>query len=176
MVACQATFFGGFSMLSNRILQELKAFIDKNLYPAALSENTSYMAVSEQANYELENFIEGNKKPSFSRTLLKFIDRKGLSDSQVYRKAGIDRRHFSKIRSNDDYKPTKNTVVSLALALELNTDETDELLASAGYSLSRSELSDLVVLFCIKKKIYHIEDVNAALEYFGLKPLGRVIE
>ncbi|HEY8420599.1 MAG TPA: XRE family transcriptional regulator [Thermoclostridium sp.] len=162
-------------MLTQKILQELQAYLDKNFHPARLFERTSFM-VSEPLHYELENFIEGNKKPTFSQTLLKFIDKKGLSDSQVYRRAGIDRRHFSKIRSNSGYKPNKSTVISLALALELDKNETNELLASAGYSLSKSELSDLVILFCIERKIYKTEDVNSALEHFGLKPIGGVIE
>lgn len=161
-------------MLTNKTLQDLKAFIDENYHVVMLSESAQF--IYEPTHYELENFIEGNKKPSFSQTLLKFIDKSGLSDSQVYRKAGIDRRHFSKIRTNTGYKPNKNTVVSLALALELDIDETNDLLASAGYSLSKSELFDLIILFCIEKKIYQIEDVNTALEYFDLKPLGRVIE
>lgn len=162
-------------MLIESMLKELQAFIDYNYCPIVFSRSAS-LVLSEKSHYELESFIEGNKKPTFSQTLLKFIDRSGLSDSQVYKKAGIDRRHFSKIRSSSEYKPTKNTVISLALALELDKTEIKELMASAGYSLSRSELFDLIILFCIEKKIYNIEEINTALDYFGLKPIGGVIE
>jgi len=162
-------------MLAKKILQELQEFINKN-YNAAMLAESAPSIVSEPIHCELENFIEDNRKPSFSQTLLKFIDKSGFSDSQVYKKAGIDRRHFSKIRSNSEYRPGKNTVISLALALELDENDANELLASAGYSLSRSELFDLIILFCIEKKIYKTEDVNSALEYFGLKPIGGATE
>jgi len=108
--------------------------------------------------------------------LFSFIDKKGVSDPDIYKKAGIDRRHFSKIRSNPDYRPGKNTVIALALALELNKKETDKLLSSAGYSLSDSDTFDLVIQFCVEKKIYDIHDVNQALDYFSLKPLIGVLE
>jgi len=98
------------------------------------------------------------------------IDKKGARDSDVYKKAGIDRRHFSKIR-NPAYRPGKNTVIALALALELDKKETDELLSAAGYSLSDRSISVLVILFFLEKKIYDIDAVNQALHYFSQKPL-----
>ena len=108
--------------------------------------------------------------------MFSLIDKKGASDPDIYKKAGIDRRHFSKIRSNPDYRPVKNTVIALALALELNKKETDKFLSSAGYSLSDSDTFDLVIQFCVEKKIYDIHDVNQALDYFSLKPLIGVLE
>ncbi len=81
-----------------------------------------------------------------------------------------------KIRSNPDYRIGKNTAIALAIALELNEKETDNLLGSAGYSLSDSETFDLVIKFCLEKKIYNSDDVNQALVYFSLKPLFGVIE
>jgi hypothetical protein len=125
---------------------------------------------------ELENFVKNKRKPTFNQLLFSFIDKKGASDPDIYKKAGIDRRHFSKIRSNPDYRPGKNTVIALALALELNQKETDKLLSSAGYSLSDSDIFDLVIQFCIEQKIYDIHDVNQALDYFSLKPLIGVLE
>lgn len=171
---------GGYVMLTEQILNELQLFIDNNCNDFIVCEcSPSFSRKKVEADaitpHELENFIEGNKEPTFSQTLLKFIDKNGLNDSQVYKKAGMDRRHFSKIRSNPEYKPTKNTVVSLALALELDKSKTNELLSSAGYSLSKSEVFDLIILFCIEKKIYKIDDVNSALCYFSLKPIGGVL-
>jgi len=104
-------------------------------------------------------------------TILNYIDRAETKDSVIYRKARIDRRHFSKIRSNPDYHPSKNTAIALALALGLNIKDTEGLIGSAGYSLSDSETFDLIIKFCINKKIFNIDDVNQALDYFSLKPL-----
>ena len=103
--------------------------------------------------------------------MFRYIDKKGASDSDIYKRAGIDRRHFSKIRSNPEYKPGKNTVIALALALELTKKELDKLLGSAGYSLSDSDTFDLVIQFCLEKKIYNFYDINQALDYFSLNPL-----
>ena len=125
---------------------------------------------------ELEDFIKNTRKPTFSEVLFRFIDRIQASDADVYKRAGIDRRHFSKIRSNSKYGPRKNTVIALALSLELSKVETDKLLGSAGYSLSESDTFDLVIQFFLEKKIYNIQDVNQTLEYFNLKPLSGVLE
>lgn len=120
---------------------------------------------------EMTDYIKKNKKPSFSSILLSYIDKLGINDSEVYKKAGIDRRHFSKIRSNPDYHPGKNTAIALALALGLNPKEAASLMGAAGYFLSDSDTFDLVITFCLERKIYDINDVNLALDYFSLKPL-----
>ncbi|MUV36467.1 hypothetical protein JNUCC1_00269 [Lentibacillus sp. JNUCC-1] len=86
--------------------------------------------------------------------LFQYIDEKGESDSAIYQRAGIDHRHFSKIRSNVDYHPKKNTVIALALALELDQAEAEELLEAAGYALSGNNTGDLVIQFCLEQKIY----------------------
>lgn len=109
---------------------------------------------------------------TFQEALLKIIDSKGLKDSDVYKKADIDRRHFSKIRSNKDYKPKKQTALSLALALGLNLDETIDLLKKAGYALSSSSRADLIVRYCIEQGIYSLVDVNALLFKFDQPLLG----
>ncbi|RDU36004.1 hypothetical protein DRW41_15560 [Neobacillus piezotolerans] len=121
---------------------------------------------------EIDEFIKEKRQPVLREVLFSFIDRKGATDAEIYKKAQVDRRHFSKIRSNTDYRPGKNTVIALALALELDKKETGKLLSSAGYSLSDSDTSDLVIQFCIEKRIFDIHQVNEALVYFSLKPLG----
>ena len=95
-----------------------------------------------------------NKKPSFSENLFKIIDAKGIKDSSVYKKADIDRRLFSKIRSDLNYHPAKNTAIKLCLALEQDIPETEQLLETAGYCLSLSDTSDLIVRYCIEHKIF----------------------
>lgn len=161
-------------MLDQELLRELQEYIEKHSeqpeYGYALYAPTGPAIVTEALDTELEKYIKNNRKPTFNQVLFSLIDKKGARDSDVYKKAGIDRRHFSKIR-NPDYRPGKNTVIALALALELNKKETGELLAAAGYSLSESDTSDLIILFFLEKKIYDIDTVNQALHYFSLKPL-----
>ena len=124
---------------------------------------------------ELEDYINKKKsKETFSTKLLKYIDRSELSDAEIYKKAGIDRRHFSKIRCDKYYQPKKVTAIALCMALQLSIEETTELLQIAGYSLSNSDTGDLVVKFCIEKGIYNLIEVNEALNYFGQKLLGVV--
>ncbi|WP_210364197.1 hypothetical protein [Bacillus sp. REN3] len=162
-------------MLGKKILLELQEFVDQHLIIQLCEKSAEPDYVLESiSQFEIESFIKQKRKPTLQKVLFDFIDRKGATDAEIYKKAGIDRRHFSKIRSNPEYRPGKNTMIALALALELNKKETDKLLSSAGYSLSDSELFDLVIQFCIEKKIYEIIQVNQALDYFSLKPIGGV--
>ena len=111
------------------------------------------------------------KEPSFCEKLFNIIDAKGLKDSAVYKKADIDRRLFSKIRSDNDYHPAKNTAIRLCLALELDIAQTERLLESAGYCLSLSSTEDLVIRYCIEHKIFRIIEVNEAIDYFSGKTI-----
>lgn len=79
------------------------------------------------------------------------IDEKGLTDPEVYKGANLDRRLFSKIRSNENYKPRKNTILALAVSMDLSVEETENLLKKAGYTLSRSLTGDLIVLFYLQR-------------------------
>ena len=109
------------------------------------------------------------KEPSFCDNLFMIIDEKNIKDSTVYKRADIDRRLFSKIRSDADYHPAKNTAIRLCLALELNIAETERLLESAGYCLSLSSTTDLVIRYCIEHKIFNVVSVNEAIDYFSGK-------
>lgn len=125
---------------------------------------------------ELDQYVIDKRKPTFNQILFGIIEQKGLDDVELYKKAGLDRRHFSKIRTNPDYRPRKNTVIALAMALELDKRGTDHLLMAAGYSLSESDTFDLVIQFCLEQKIYDLDTINQALYYFRLKPLAGVCE
>ncbi len=99
----------------------------------------------------------------------KIILSKQLDEVEVYKKADIDRKLFSKIRTQPDYHPNKNTLLKLCLAMNLDTDETEILLKSAGYSLSKSLRSDLILRYCFGHNIFDVITVNQILDHYGEK-------
>jgi len=108
----------------------------------------------------------------FSETLLKLIDRTGKKDSEIYNKANISRQHFSKIRNNPAYNPTKTTAVAFAIALELDLEQTRDLIGRAGYALTRSSKFDLIIMYFIENRNYNLYDINMALFEFDQSLLG----
>lgn len=118
----------------------------------------------------IDNYIDENKNDNkFQKLLFNYIDGKDLKDSDVYNKVHIDRRLFSKIRSDKDYHPSKETIILLGLSLELSENEIEELLESASYSLPKNNIYDLIIRFCFVEGIYRIDDVNELLDSYNCK-------
>lgn len=108
----------------------------------------------------------------FTETLLKLIDEQGKKDSEIYKKANISKQHFSKIRNNPNYRPTKPTAIAFALALELDLEATKDLIGRAGYALTNSSKFDLIIRYFIEQKNYNMVEINMALYEFDQNLLG----
>ena len=109
---------------------------------------------------------------SFSDTLMALIDASGEKPSTIYHKACVSKQVFSKINSNSNYQPSKATAIGFCLALELDLEETQELLARAGFTLSKSSLADVIIMYCIENKIYNVVMVDNILFEYDLSQIG----
>ena len=110
---------------------------------------------------------------TFVDALIAHINKKGLRDSEVYKAARIDRRLFSKIMSDRQYKPSKDTAIAIALALRLTLSEATDMLSRAGYTFSHSNKKDIIVEYFFRERIYKLDDINEVLYNLGQKIIGR---
>lgn len=167
--------------------EKLQRYLDQYLHPkkersifkkicqskAMECEELADYTVGSYAQDSIDAYIQDNqKKETFQTKLFQLIDQKEKKDSDVYHKVDIDRRLFSKIRSNREYHPSKETVILLGLALELTEKEIEELLETAAYSLPYNTTYDLIIRFCFKEKIYDIQQINEFLYDHNCKLLN----
>ena len=117
-----------------------------------------------------------NLGESFQARLLRMIDERGLADAEVYHRANISKQVFSKIRCSEDYIPKKKTVLALAVGLRLNLDDTKDLLAAAGFTLTNNSLFDVIMSFCIESEMYDIFEINELLFKYGQPYLGTTMD
>ncbi len=160
--------------------QMLKVYINNNLvneysFNEFIFENSNLDLNPKNGNFikkesNIQDFINDYEQYNDFQTLLfKLIDDRNLKDSDVYNKVHIDRRLFSKIRSDKNYHPSKETIILLAIALELSEDELIELLDSASYSLPKNNNYDLIIRFCFINKIFKLSEINELLNEYKCK-------
>lgn len=158
------------------MIEELKKYIKSNYekpissrFKKAFFHFEEDRCASLNKEISINEFIkEKDKYNSFQTLLFKMIDDRNLKDSDVYNKVHIDRRLFSKIR-NENYHPSKETIILLGLSLELNENEIIELLNSASYSLPKNNYYDLIIRFCFINKIYNLSKINELLNQYNCK-------
>lgn len=163
-------------MISEKLRKSLAAYIEENAV-----EDTGYtpdytldrdavkdsgVVFSKKESFTLDQLVE-EVGESFHDMLFLRIDMSGMTDVEIYKRANIDRKLFSKIRSNPGYHPRKQTVLALAIALKLNIDDTIDLLARAEYALSPGNKGDLIVKYFIERGVFDIMTINYALEEYG---------
>ncbi|MBQ8389293.1 MAG: hypothetical protein IJX46_10255 [Clostridia bacterium] len=143
------------------------------------SDRYDYGSVSQAMKQRLDQNVievirelERVRNMTFVDAIVSYIDKRGLRDSDVYKAANIDRRLFSKMMSDRNYKPSKDTAISIAIGLRLDIDQTADLLSRAGYVLSHSSQRDIVIEYFIRERVYKIYDINDVLYAIGQKVIG----
>ena len=158
------------------MIDKLRKYIEENyerpiVKKVRMSFDTLAGAMCEESLApDINTFVkQKDEYNDFQTMLFKLIDERNLKDSDVYNKVHIDRRLFSKIRNDNNYHPSKETIILLGLSLELNEQEIEELLDSASYSLPKNNYYDLIIRFCFINKIYKLTKVNELLDEYNCK-------
>ena len=148
--------------------------IHEDMYPSQALEECLAMPAMAPAPMDSDDWGQLLKDldAGFSETLLKLIDRSGKKDSEIYKKANVDRKLFSKIRNNMDYKPSKTTALAFAFALELDVDETKDFIGRAGFALSHSSKFDVIVEYFLVNRNYNVFELNEVLFAFDQPLIG----
>lgn len=157
------------SYINERYVEEVKLTAPRAYYSNARLEPIEFNDYSSKSS--LEDLLD-TLEDSFSESLFKWIIKKDLSDVHVYKKANMDRKLFSKIRNNKHYKPSKINAIALAIALELDLEETKDFIGKAGYALTHSSKFDIIIEYYISKKNYNIFDINEMLFKYDLPIIG----
>ena len=180
MTVYMVVFDRGSYSVSSKLMADIRSYINETYVqehaePFESRRRRQAMAKREASEMALPGSLQEalhTIDESFSQMLLRKIDEKHMKDSQCYKKANIDRKLFSKIRSDLYYRPSKPTVLAFAIALELSLEETREMLMKAGFALSHSSPFDIIVEYFIKKGNYNIYEINEALFAFDQSLLG----
>ena len=144
---------------------------DAEFYEECIDLSETVICEAAPKTSSLEDMLK-QADAGFTETLLKLIDQTGKKDSEIYKKALLTKQHFSKIRNNPNYKPTKPTAIALALALELDLEQTRDLIGRAGYALTNSSKFDLIIRYFIELGNFNVVEINIALYEFDQPILG----